>query len=395
MATTTDTEHAVTESYDTIVAALRAVADALPGRANEIAAARRLPADLVVALKEAGAFRLAVPSALGGPELTLREQTQIIEMLAYVEPSVAWCVMIGSDSPYYSAFMDADTARTLWPSNNEITAGLVQPAGRALPVEGGYRISGRWAFGSGCTHADVIVGGCMVVDDAGAPVFDANGSPDWIIAAAPADQWSILDTWHTTGLAGSGSNDYTVTDMFVPRERCFRFSDPITRTETLFAFRPAFVANLPGVPLGIARRSIDIVRDIAANKLILPEFVMMRDLARVRSAIGHAEVALGASRAYVYDSLDRLWACLSRGDEPDPDLRAAVGLARAHACEMARDVVRSMCDTVGASSIYDTNPLERLNRDAITVAQHIVAQERMFEMGGELLLTGSTAVPLL
>ena len=383
------------DTYTSIATSLRTLAETLPARAADIASARRLPADLVESLKAAGAFRIAVPKALGGPELNFREQTELVEMLAYYEPSVAWCVMIGSDAPYYGVFLDPDVARELWTSIDDVTAGLVQPAGRAVPVEGGYVINGRWAFGSGCTHADVIVGGCLVVDETGAPIMDANGTPDWFVAAAPAPAWNILDTWHTIGLAGSGSNDYTTTDLFVPTERCFRFTGPIQRTEPLYQFRLGFIANIVGIGLGIARRSIDLVRETAADKLILPEFVMMRDLTRVRSAVARAEAMYAAARAYAYDSLDRLWVTLLAGDEPGIELRGAIALSRTHALQMAREITQLMSDTVGASSLYATNPLERLQRDAITVAQHIVAQQRVYEIVGELILTGSTSTPFV
>lgn len=383
------------DTYDSIAASLHALAHTLPARANEIAAARHLPSDLVESLKQAGAFRIAVPTALGGPELNFRQQTELVEMLAYYEPSVAWCVMIGSDAPYYGAFLQPNAAQELWPSIDAVTAGMVQPAGQAFAVEGGYCLNGRWSFGSGCTHADVIIGGCLVVDHNGAPIIGEGGTPDFIIAVAPASAWTILDTWHTIGLAGSGSNDYTATDLFVPNERCFRITGPIHRPEPLFQFRMGFTLNLAGVGLGIARRSIDIVREIAAEKLILPEFVMMRDLARVRSAVAQAEAAYAAAHAYLYVTLDRLWDTLVAGDEPDHELRAAIVLSRAHALRMAREVTQQMCDTAGASSIYAKSPLERLQRDAITVAQHIVAQQRMYEIAGELLLTGSTSIPLI
>jgi alkylation response protein AidB-like acyl-CoA dehydrogenase len=382
-------------TFDSITASLRDLAQTLPSRAEEIAAARRLPQDLVEALKSAGAFRIAVPHALGGPELSFRQQTEIVEMLAYYEPSVAWCVMIGSDAPYYGAFMDADVAAELWPSIDDVTAGLVQPAGQAKRVDGGYNISGKWAFGSGCTHADVIVGGCLVVDDAGVPVFGDDGAPDWVVATAPAHEWTILDTWHTIGLAGSGSNDYTATNLFVPEHRCFRFSGSIHRTEPLFQFRMGFVTNMAGVPLGMARRSIDIVAAIAADKLVLPEFVMMRDLPRVRNAVARAEAEFGGARAYLYDSLDRLWDTLVRGDQPSAEIRAAVALSRVHAFQKARDITQLMCETAGASSIYTSSPLERLQRDAMTVVQHVVAQPRIYEMAGELVLTGASSNPLI
>ena len=105
-----------------------------------------------------------MPKARGGPEMTPREQTEIVEMLSHADPSVGWCVMIGSDAPYFGSFMDPDVADKLFADPDAITAGLVQPAGQAQVADGGYVVRGRWAFGSGCTHADVLVGGVLVME---------------------------------------------------------------------------------------------------------------------------------------------------------------------------------------------------------------------------------------
>lgn len=222
-----------------------------------------------------------------------------------------------------------------------------------------------------------------------------DGRPDFLIACAPAPAWNVLDNWETTGLEGSGSNDYTATDLFVPEHHAFRFTDPVQRPEPLYGWPGMFFVNMAGVPLGLARRAVDLATAIADEKLLFPEMVLMRDTTRAHRAIAHAEAALGAARAYVHDALDRIWAALVAGDAPDLDVRVAVALSRAHAFRTAREVAMAMADLVGASSVYRTHPIEPLVRDAITMSQHLMAQERMFEMIGQLRLTGQTAFPLL
>jgi hypothetical protein len=128
-----------------IVEALAQVASNLGARGDDIAAARRLPDHVVAVLRQAGAFRIAAPRALGGPELTPREQTEVIETLSRHEASVGWCAMIGSDAPYYGSFLAPDAAAELWPSIDAITAGQIPPNGQARRVEDGYVINGRWA----------------------------------------------------------------------------------------------------------------------------------------------------------------------------------------------------------------------------------------------------------
>ena len=372
---------------------LRTLAAALGERSDEIRAARCLPADVVEALRAAGAFRIAAPRALGGPELDPHAQTEVIEHLSRHETAVGWCVMIGSDAPYYGAFLGPEAARELWPSIDDVTAGQIPPNGQARAVDGGWLVNGRWSFGSGCTHADVIVGGCLAME--GDALRMVDGRPDFLIACAPASAWNVLDNWDTTGLEGSGSNDSTATDLFVPERHAFRFTDPVQQPEPLYGWPGMFFVNMAGVPLGLARRAIDLATAIAHEKLLLPEMVLMRDTSRAHRAIAHAEAQLGAARAYVYDALDRCWAALVAGDAPDLDTRVAVALSRAHAFQTARAVALAMADLVGASSVYRSHPVEPLVRDAITMSQHIAAQERMFEMVGQLRLTGQSTMPLI
>lgn len=379
---------------DDVLEAVRKLAPDVALRADEAVALRRLPLDLVAQLKRAGAFRMPMPRAWGGPEMTPRAQTEAVEILSAADPGVGWCVMIGSDSGFYSAFLEEGAARALYPDLDHITAGLVQPAGRAVRVPGGYRVSGRWAFGSGCTHADVIVGGCLVFDG-DAPVLGELGLPEWRVVMAPASSWQILDTWHTTGLAGSGSHDYTTADLFVPAEHTFSLFDAPRRREPLYAFNGMFFANAPGVPLGLARRAIDTVRTLAGEKRLMPELVLLKDVPRARTALARAEMWLGAARAYTYETLDTVWEQLVACGELSPEARLALGLSRFHAFRVAREVVDLMVDTAGTSAIYASSPLDRLLRDAITMGQHVLAQERMLEMLGGAVVGDAPRVPFL
>ena len=381
-------------SSEAILAAARGLAPAVEARAGEVATQRRLPLDLVADLKRAGVFRMPMPRAWGGPEMTPRAQTEVVELLSAADPAVGWCVMIGSDAGFYAAFLDEAPARELYPDLDAVTAGLLQPAGRAERVPGGYRVSGRWGFGSGCTHAAVIVGGCLVMEG-GAPVLDARGLPVWRVMMAPASSWKVLDTWYTTGLAGSGSNDYTVEGLFVPEAHSFSLLEKPRRSEPLYRFNGMFFANTHGVPLGLARRAIETVLKLAGEKMLMPELVRMKDVPRVRAALARAEMQLGAARAYTYETLDAVWEALNQRGELGRELRVALALSRIHAFRVAREVTQAMVDTAGTSAIYASSPLDRLMRDAITMSQHVVAQDRIAEMIGGLLVGEETGIPFL
>lgn len=377
-----------------ILDAARALVPDVRAQADEIARQRRLPADLVAQLRAAGIFRMPMPRAWGGPEMTPRAQTEVVEILSAADPSVGWCAMIGSDSGFYGAFLDDAVARKLYPDLDAVTAGMLQPGGQARRVPGGYRVSGRWGFGSGCTHADVMIGGCLILEN-DKPVMAESGMPEWRVMMAPAPEWQIHDTWYTTGLAGSGSNDYSAADLFVPAEHSFSLFERPRRSEPLYAFNGMFFANMHGVPLGLARRAIDTVREIAEQKIVMPEMVKLRDVPRVRAALARAEMQLGAARAYTYETLDAIWAQLSAGRELTREQRVAIALSRIHCFRVAREIASAMVDTAGTTAIYAASPLDRLQRDAITMSQHVVAQDRMVEMIGGILVGQDSPIPFL
>jgi alkylation response protein AidB-like acyl-CoA dehydrogenase len=372
----------------------RKLAPKVAARADEIAKLRCLPLDLVADLKAAGVFRMPMPAAWGGPEMSPRAQNEVVEILSAADASVGWCVMIGSDAGFYAAFLEEGAARALYPDLDMVTAGMLQPAGRALRVPGGYRVSGRWAFGSGCTHADVIVGGCMIFDG-DQPLLNEAGLPQVRVVMAPASSFQVLDTWYTTGLAGSGSNDYTTQDLFVPAEHSFSLLEPVRRTEPLYQFNGMFFSNMHGVALGLARRAIDVVQKLAAEKTLVPELVLMKNVPRVRIALARAEGMLGAARAYTYETMDRVWEALRSEGRLSLEVRLHLSLSRVNAFQMARDVVQAMMDTAGSSSIYATSPLDRLLRDAITVRTHVAVQERLMEQVAALAVGEDPPVPFL
>ena len=184
--------------------------------------------------------------------------------------------MIGCDAGYFSSFLDDAAGRALWPDLDMVTAGWMTPAGRRERVGGGFVVDGRWSFASGCTHADVLVGACLVVDDDGRPEIGAGRSPGH--PCRPGAGGPVRDRRHVVhhGLAGSGSNDYTCEQLFVPEEHTFALGDPVRRDRPLYRFPGAFTTKFHGVVLGIARRALDEVTEIAGGKVLMPQGVRMR-----------------------------------------------------------------------------------------------------------------------
>ncbi len=365
----------------------------LQSHSDAIEDARRLTPEVVSAMKEAGLFRLIMPKIWGGPELTSMEQVEVIEEVSRGDASAGWCLMIGCDSGLYSGFMEDSAARTLYPRLDMVQAGWVHPVGQAHEVDGGYSVKkAQWAFCSGSTHTDNIAAGC-IVHSGGEPKLNEAGLPEWRIMVAPVDQWEIKDTWHTTGLRGTASNDYTIKgeELFVPREHSFTFREP-HRDGPLWNAPDALLRKMSGIPLGTARAAIDFATDLLKDKVEMPSGLPYKSLPRVKTAIAEAEMKLGAARSYVFSSLENQWRKLERGEALTEKDRADVWLSRLNAFQSARDVVQQVYDTVGGSAVYaQKGPLDRAMRDTMTMCQHIAGQHKGAETVGSLLLGDDSA----
>lgn len=363
-------------------------------RGEEIATLRRLPRDLVDKLKAAGCYRIMFPKSFGGVEMPLLKQVELMEILAYADPSVSWVVKIGSDAGFLAALLEEDAAHELFPNVDMATAGQATLNGRATKVPGGYKINGRWSFGSGSTHADVMLGACIVE---GEPPI-APGVPNAIFALAPASSWTIEDTWHSMGLCGSGSNHYSTTDLFVPDRHTFRGNAPASHAGSLFRLPFTSAVSVPwgGVPLGLMRRSIDEAIEVATTKIVpIPVRSVMKSLPRVRLAIARAEALLGAASAYVHQSVARLQDELDAGRDPSDTLMRAVGLSRIHAFRTAAKVSQMMVNAIGPSAILTSSPLDRMMRDAITTNQHLLLSDGIVEDIGAAIFGDAPNPPYL
>jgi alkylation response protein AidB-like acyl-CoA dehydrogenase len=378
-------------SAEEILARARAAAPLLRERSAEIERTRHLPEDVVRLVRDTGAFRVGLRRGWGGPELTFAQQAEVIESLSYGDPAAGWCAMIGMDTWIYAGYLDEPVVKEMLTDPDAITAGLIFPSGRADRVPGGYRVTGRWPFGSGVTHADWVVGGCVVHSD-GEPEPGPDGAPvNWRLIMARAEEFETVDTWHTTGLAGSGSMDYRAVDLFVPEERSFDFTDP--HGSGPLAAPDAFLGNVPGVPLGVARAALDHVRELAADRVERGTDTAWKDSYRVQTAIGEAEMELSAARYAVYGTLDDLWNRLTSGTPPTHEQQVSAALARVNAFRTARSIVTRLADLVGTASIYRTSPLDRWLRDTHTMCQHILAQDQIVQSAGAHLLGGTPLAP--
>lgn len=351
----------------------------LRDRSEEIDTQRRIPQDIVETLKQAGVFRMMMPKEWGGPEMNPMEVNDILEILAAGNASVAWCVMIQNDSGQYSGLLPPHSAQKLYGSLDVTTSNVVQARGTATKTEGGYIVSGLWPFASGCMHTDLFAGGCKVLNSQGEVLKNAAGEEQHRMVILKRENYTILDTWYTTGLKGTGSNDIEAKDIFVPEEHTFSFNlfDSQPRKGALYLWPAILNTKMPGVPLGIAKSSIDIVSSMLKAKGINDGGPIL--------AVADAMTLYASAKSYVQTALTALWEKLCRSEFPSIDERIAVFLSRTNAFHASRQAVQLMYDTMGGQAIYTKkNELDRHLRDVNTACQHILAQRKAQQAAAEL-----------
>ncbi len=380
---------------DQILANARAMAPALAARSEEIEELRRLPAALVAELRTAGFFRMGRSRAKGGPQMTLPQHLEVIEVLAEADPSVGWCVKIGTDSGIIAELPPPSASVRLLPHRDMVTAGqFTTGRGRLQQVEGGYVLNGRFPFGSGITHADAVMSGATLFDDAGAPVIGPGGMPESRLAFCRADELVIEDTWHTHGLRGSGSTHYRAEDVFIPEDQALRIDATLFEgREPLYSSGFNWVTTMAAVPLGTAHRALDEAKALIAQRTGGFPPQPMAKLSHVQETFAEAETRYGAARAFLYSAANGFWDELEQGT-PAVETKGRLALANVNCFRMAAEVTRQLFDMIGANVIFEGSPLERLARDALTLNQHMIIARPALATYGAMMLGEEHPSPL-
>jgi alkylation response protein AidB-like acyl-CoA dehydrogenase len=354
---------------------------------------RRMPTSVIRALQQAGVFRLLAPRTIGGPEVDPVTFLNVVEAASHADGSVGWCVMIGGCYATFGGMLPLEGAQNIYGNPATISAGAFRPGGRAVEVDGGFRITGRWQLASGSSHATWFVGGCIIQKD-GEPVMGPMGFPLMREFFFPASVTEIIDTWDSTGLRGTASHDYAVRDVFVPTSHTMWFQEPPASNRPLYRMPPVamFSTFISAVSLGIARHAIDEFVALALAKTPELSGSVLADKPVAQHRLGRAHALVNAGRRYVTGTLDDLWVRVRSGHAPTLADRGALWLAATHAAQSALDAVELLYSGAGASSIYASCPLDRCLRDARTAVQHICTQEVNFELAGRHLF-GREMIP--
>ena len=358
---------------------------------------RRLPQPLVQAMRQAGLFSLWVPRSLGGAETDVETSVRVVEALSRLDGAVGWNVMIAGNTSILWANLEPGVAAELMGGDRHtVIAGTVTSgSGTAVPVAGGFRVTGRWPFASGCHQADWLVAVCRIVEH-GEPRRGADGTPRTYTFVLPANACDILDTWHTTGLRGTGSHDFQVTDLFVPEGRHFPSrGGSIFQAGPLYntSFYHVWAPNIAGVALGIARAAIESFVSLAGSKRSSRSTVVLAERETVQEKLGQAEALLRSGRAFLYETIHDTWAALAAGRDVPEELTALNRLAASTAVDNALAAVDLVFTLGGSSAIYTRSRLERCFRDVRVVQQHAVVSPAGFAMAGRWFLGLGLGVP--
>jgi len=337
---------------------------------------RMLPPALVDAMEKAGLFGLWKPRSLGGPELSPLALLIITEELARQDGSFGWCAVIPAGYSRLAGAMEESAAREVFGAGRGVLAGALTPSGKAIVVPGGYRVTGRWSYGSFIEYSDWVLGGCVTEDESG-PLKFADGGTQFRLCLFPRAAVEVLDIWHVGGLRATGSNDYRVTDIFVPEAFSIpmpEFNPPPRHPGPLYAIPlpSTFVAGIAAVLLGIARAAIDSVIEIAATKTTAGTGPVLRDKPLAQADLARAEAMLRSGRAYLFDEVGAMWNDTLAGRPVTMQSRAQVRLAAVQAGQNAIAATDLMYQLAGGASLFQSGRLERCLRDIHAAGQHFV-----------------------
>jgi indole-3-acetate monooxygenase len=369
----------------------RALAPLIAGEADEIERTRRLTEPVVSALIENGLYRALLPQSVGGAEAPPEVFMQMLEEIAKADASTAWCLGQCNVCAMTAAYLDADVAREIFAAPNAVLAwGAIAHAVQVVP--GGYRITARWDFASGSRQANWLGAHVQVLEADGTRRLRPNGVPEIRTIVFPAGDATMYDVWDVIGLSGTGTDSYSVDNLFIP-EKFAALRDDVTalREKGLlyrFTTYTMFGLGFAAVSLGIARATLDAATDLARGKASVGQKAMRENNA-VQGLIGRTEGNWRAARAYIYGTAAEIWAEVKRTGNLTEEHRLALRLASTWTIHQATSVVDAAYHMAGATAVFRSNKFERRFRDMHAIAQQIQARDTHYEDAGRAILSGS------
>ena len=366
----------------------RALAPLIAREADEIERTRRLTQPVVSALIENGLYRVLLPQSLGGTEAPPEVFMQMLEEVAKADASTAWCLGQCSVCAMTAAYLDADAANEIFNAPPGILAwGAIAHEVHAVP--GGYRANARWDFASGSRQASWLGAHVQIVEADGKRRLKSNGTPEVRTILFPMASATMYDVWDVIGLNGTGTDSYSVDNLFIPEKfaalrddpAALREQGPLYKLTTNMVFGLGFAA----VSVGVARATLDAAIELARGKASVG-IKAMRENNAVQGMIGRHEASLRAARAYLYATASEVWRDLTLSGKLTEDHRAALRLASTWTIHQAASVVDAAYHMAGATAVFSANKFERRFRDMHAIAQQIQARDTHYEDVGRMIL---------
>ena len=372
----------VPDSAESLLAAIDLLLPEVSARAAETEAARRLPPDLVALIASSGCFGMLLPRSHGGVEGTLADQLHAVEALARADASVGWTVMIGSSAWVDMVHLPRASFDELFAEPGTIFAGGISPSGSAEAVGiDAYRVTGRWGFITGVEHATWVGLNCLCADE-------PDGPPSMRLAVLPREQVVVEDTWHVSGLRGTGSQHVRADGVEVPAAwTCAPMAgDPCIDLTIVRVPAPALVAlSVSRVALGIAAGALDDIVGLAGDKVPLLAPGTLATSPTFHRDLAAADARMRSARALHDDTVGAVWEAAASGTPFTNQLRARARLDSVWAVEQAVDVVEFAYRAGGGGALYETSTLQRRLRDVLAVTQHFIVRPDVFAAAGQVL----------
>ncbi len=362
---------------------------------QETEQARRLAPAVVEGLLETGLCRLAVPASVGGHEADPLVALEIYEELASAEASVAWIVW-NNALPCFSSAVFPDRMRTeLFSDTKRLFANSTRPSGKAVVTDKGFRVSGRWSLVSGCELADWIPVMCIVMEGDEPRRLDI-GLPEARMMYVPKGSYTVLDTWHVSGLRGTGSHDVVMEDVFIPAERTYSFFDPIQLDRPLYRmpFMATMAAGCAAICLGLAKTASSTLLELALTQQKVDLGPGLKDRPAVQTLVATSTAELDAARLLLHTTLGDIWKICNRGGSATDEQCARLWRSALHTAKVAKTAVTAMHEAAGTAALYEDCPIERAHRDIHTVAQHVILSPMWLEEAGRVSLGLTQKNPL-
>ena len=372
----------------TLVERGRALQPLIASEADEIERSRRLTPNVTAALVENELYRALLPRTYGGHEVPLEIFMQMQEEIAKADASTAWCLGQCAVCAMTAAYLEPDAANEIFNTPPGILAwGAINHEVKVVP--GGYLANARWEFASGSRQASWLGSHVRVIEPDGTPRKKKDGSPEIRTILFPITSATMYDVWDVIGLKGTGTDAYSVENLFIPEKFAALRDDPnaviekgpLYKLTTNAVFSMGFAAT----SLGVARATLNAATDLARSKI--PQGLSaMRENNAVQGQIGRTEASLRAARAYLYSTAAEVWRDLERGEPVTEAHRIAIRIAATWTIHQSAAVVDTAYHMSGATAVFAKNPFERRFRDMHAIAQQIQARDTHYEDAGKAIL---------